>query len=367
MALRRSLLTLLALVATSVLAKPANTPWSKPNRKDLEKKLTPLQCSVTQDGATERPFHNEYWDNKRPGIYVDVVSGEPLFSSLDKYDSGSGWPSFTRPLAPGNVIRRKDLSGGMERVEIRSSKADSHLGHVFDDGPAPAGERYCINSAALKFIPLDRLSAEGYGEYRKLFMSEDSNLAAKKPTSEVSLIPSTVKLPPGDFAASVKEGQQVATVAGGCFWGMQEIIRKIPGVIKSQVGYTGGQTSNPGYREVSSGKTGHAESVQILFDPAKLSYEKLLGFYFRMHDPTTLNQQGNDKGTQYRSEIFAYTNSQMSSAKNLIERINKSGKWQRPVVTKIAIAGPFWRAEEEHQDYLQKNPKGYTCHYLRDE
>ena len=162
--------------APSPIARKA---FVKPSDSELKKTLTPLQYEVTQHEATETPFRNTYWDNHEPGIYVDIVSGEPLFSSLDKYDSGTGWPSFTRPLEPANIRTKTDRMLGFARTEVRSAHADSHLGHVFDDGPRPTGLRYCMNSASLRFIPVDKLEAEGYGQYAYLFKGKTEQKAAK--------------------------------------------------------------------------------------------------------------------------------------------------------------------------------------------
>ena len=313
--------------------------FKKPESAQLRKKLSSEQFEVTQQCGTEAPFHNAYWDNHKPGIYVDVVSGEPLFSSLDKFDSGTGWPSFTQPAISNGVVEKKDSTLGMERTEVRSKMADSHLGHVFNDGPGQNGLRYCINSAALEFIPVEEMDQAGYGQYLEPFVKA------------------------GLIKASTHE---TAILAGGCFWGMEEIIRKIPGVIKTTVGYSGGTTADPTYEEVCTGATGHAEAIQVVFDPARLSYEALLDYFFRMHDPTTLNRQHNDVGTQYRSVIFYASEAQKQTAERVKARWNKSGKFSRPITTEITAATKFYPAEEYHPEYLVKHPGGYTCHVLRD-
>ncbi len=156
---------------------------------------------------------------------------------------------------------------------------------------------------------------------------------------------------------------ETATLAGGCFWGVEELIRKLPGVIDTAVGYAGGSLANPRYEDVKTGRTGHAESLQIVFDPQKISYDEILDYFFRLHDPTTANQQGNDRGTQYRSIIFYHDEKQREAAERAKQRAQ--AKWPRPIVTEVVPAPKFWPAEESHQDYLQRIPWGYTCHYLR--
>ncbi len=159
--------------------------------------------------------------------------------------------------------------------------------------------------------------------------------------------------------------REIAILAGGCFWGMEDLIRKLPGVVETHVGYTGGDLDNPDYKQVKTGRTGHAESIRIVFDPAKTSYDALLEFFFKIHDPTTIDRQGNDVGSQYRSAIFYLNAEQKADAEKMIAKVNASGRWPGKVATEVVPAGKWWDAEEYHQDYLEKYPEGYTCHFIR--
>jgi len=206
---------------------------------------------------------------------------------------------------------------------------------------------------------------------RQVERDVDPALDAQRVATEIAKLKSGAPVPARATPASASPAaadppREVATLAGGCFWGMEEILRQIPGVTSTRVGYTGGTTAHPTYPDVHAGTTGHAEAVEVVFDPSRISYEDVLGYFFRMHDPTTLNRQGNDVGTSYRSVIFYHSDAQRQTAERVKSRVDQSGKWPAPIVTEIVAAGEFWPAEDEHQRYLQKHPGGYTCHYLRD-
>ncbi len=320
-------------IILSIIISSINFSMAKSNYN-----LSELQKNIIFQNGTERAFDNEYWDNKQDGIYIDIIDSKALFSSKDKFDSGTGWPSFTGPIDTEAIKEKLDNSHSMIRTEVRAKDSDIHLGHVFNDGPKnKGGMRYCINSTSLKFIPKEDMKKEGYEKYLSSF--EDKNSTQ----------------------------YQKAIIAGGCFWGMEELFSKLDGVVDVVNGYTGGKTVNPTYEIISTGMSNHAEAVEIIFDPKKTSYDKILRFFFKIHDPTALNKQGNDIGTQYRSAIFYLNEEQKKVADELINSANKSGVFPGRIVTMLEKFDIFYKAEEYHQDYLKKNPKGYTCHRVRED
>ena len=283
---------------------------SKENK--MYRKLTPKEERVIIHKGTEPPFSGKYDKHFEKGVYTCRRCGSELFESTSKFKSGCGWPSFDEQI--GRAVKRQPDADG-RRTEIICANCGAHLGHVFlGEALTAKNTRYCVNSISMDFVP-----------------------AQKQKTDR-------------------------AIFASGCFWGTEYHFKKAPGVISTTVGYTGGTVDNPTYKQVCTDRTGHAEAVEVLFDPAKTSFEKLAKLYFETHDFTQLNRQGPDVGTQYRSAIFYLNEHQKKTAAQLVRELKKRGY---DVKTQIVTAGKFWPAEKYHQDYYEKTGKVPYCHTYR--
>jgi peptide methionine sulfoxide reductase msrA/msrB len=273
--------------------------------------LTPEERWVIIDKGTERPFSGQYYLNKEKGVYQCKQCGSALFRSDAKFDSGTGWPSFDDAI-PGAVRQESDRDG--LRIEILCANCGGHLGHVFyNEGFTSKNARYCVNSISLSFDPADK--------------------------------PATTT--------------EKAVFAGGCFWGVEYHFKRTKGVLSTTVGYTGGKTAHPTYEQVCTGRTGHAEAIEVEFDPSVVSYEELAKLFFEIHDPTEVDRQGPDIGTQYRSAVFYQNEEQKKIAEALIGQLKSHGY---DVVTTVEKGGEFWPAELYHQDYYEKTGHRPYCH-----
>lgn len=277
--------------------------------------LTPEEEKIIVHKGTEAPFTGEYYKTKEKGTYQCRRCNASLYRSADKFDSGCGWPSFDDEI-PGSVKHVPDSDG--IRTEILCARCGGHLGHVFSgEKLTPKNTRHCVNSASLRFVP-------------------DTSDPVKTPIQP-----------------------ETAYFAGGCFWGVEYLFKNMPGILSTRVGYMGGTTRNPTYKDVCTGLTGHAETLEIVFDPAQTTYETLARRFFEIHDPTQENRQGPDVGTQYRSAVFCKTSEQRAIIQKLIRMLEQKGFL---VATKCMEADTFWPAEDYHQAYYQKKNKKPYCH-----
>jgi peptide methionine sulfoxide reductase msrA/msrB len=315
------------------LVGPVESPAVELTNEEWKKRLTSEQFHILRHQGTERPFCGMLLDTKEEGVYTCAGCGLPLFTSDSKFHSGTGWPSFFRPIAKENVLEQSDAGHGMQRTEVLCARCGGHLGHVFPDGPPPTGLRFCLNSESLSFTP----------------SAKTSSLA--DPSAEHAS-----PVDPASAAATENPTSATAVLAGGCFWCTEAAFEQLEGVLDVQSGYCGGDKATANYRRVCDGNTGHAEAIRVTYDPRRISYDRLLDVFFDAHDPTQLNRQGNDAGTQYRSAIFFTNEIQKRAAEAKIKQLTDAKHFSRPIVTTLEPLEEFYPAEDYHQDYARQNP-----------
>jgi len=291
------------------------TPDSRVIKTDEEwhALLTPEEFRVTRLKGTERAHSSEMCSLFEPGKYACLCCGTPLFDGGEKFESGTGWPSFTQPIKDNAVAYHKDESYGMVRIEALCNTCDAHLGHVFPDGPKPSGLRYCMNAVSLK---------------------------------------------------KIESNEKKVTFGGGCFWCTEAVFVLLKGVTKVESGYSGGKIDNPTYREVCSGMTGHAEVIEVTYNPDEISFDDLLRIHLSTHNPTTLNRQGGDVGTQYRSVIYYRNEEEKEAAARVIAELQEA--YADPIVTELSPLEQFYKAEAYHQEYYKNNSQQGYCQAVID-